>query len=144
MPVQEPVYEPATQGDVAIAVGHPENPLVLSGSLDVALTSDHTAVGALRGVVGFERDGVPGTLTVTEGDGEGFVRLNVYYREDGAAVIRDVHMEAEVREAWLKQIAPVSAPKSAQAVAVAAMLAQIAAIPGQHSVRVEMREAAIA
>jgi len=108
------------------------------------MTSDQTAVGALRGVVGFERDGSPGTLTVTEGDAGGFVRLNVYYRENGAAVIRDVHLEAEVREGWLKQIAPASAPRSAQAAAIAATLAEIAAVPGQHSVRMEMREAAIA
>jgi hypothetical protein len=144
MPTQEQVYETATVSDAPVGVAHPENPLVRSGSLDVALTSDHTAVGALRGVVGFQHDGAPGTLTVTEGDGEGFVRLNVYYREGGAAVIRDVEMEAEVREAWLKQIAPASAARSAQAVAVVAQLAEIAAIPGQHSVRVAVREAAIA
>ena len=133
-----------TEKSAPLSHGHPENPLVRSSSLDTALRSDRTAVGALRGVVGFERNGASGTLTVTEGDGDGFVRLNVYYREDRTAVIRDVHLEAEVREGWMKQIAPATETRAAQAVSIVASLEEIAAIPGQQSVRVEAREAAIA
>ena len=139
IPERAPAGEGGRFGVVAVEEPVPANPMVLTAREDVANGTSEDRCHDLEGVFQLEHPQLRGNLSVMPGRVDGARRIGLYMKGSGLA--EGLRLDAELRSSWVATMCGDHGGRVERAAALAIAMVQLAAIPGQRTVRMTSDQA---